>query len=60
MGYLYDGFRLLSVFVSTKDGYTQVYAGDMNELHYGQYAAERISRGLAAPAQSAAVEQKQG
>jgi len=33
----------INVFVISKDGAEQVYRGDMNELHYGQYAAEKAA-----------------
>jgi len=28
-------------FLINEKGWTQKYAGDMNELHYGQYAKEK-------------------
>jgi len=31
----------INVFVISKDGAQQVFRGDMNELHYGQYAKEK-------------------
>jgi len=40
----------LAVFVITKDGWKQHYRGDMNELHYGQYAAEKAKDAAAAAA----------
>jgi len=32
---------VINVFLINEKGWTQKYAGDMNELHYGQYAKER-------------------
>jgi len=32
---------IINVFVITKDGWKEMYSGDMNELYYGQYAKER-------------------
>lgn len=37
----------INVFCITADGWTQHYAGDMNELHYGQYALERAQAAVA-------------
>lgn len=33
----------INVFVIRNTGYEQMYKGDMNELHYGQYAAEKAA-----------------
>ena len=35
--------RRINVFVIRNTGYEQMYKGDMNELHYGQYAAEKAA-----------------
>ena len=35
---------VINVYCITEDGWTQHYKGDMNELHYGQYAEERVKR----------------
>ncbi len=32
---------MINVFVITSDGWKQYFRGDMNELHYGQYAEEK-------------------
>lgn len=44
---------VINVFVITAEGWRQMYTGDMNELHYGQYAAE----GSEAPMSRMAVNQ---
>jgi len=32
---------VINVYVITSDGWTKMFSGDMNELHYGQYAKEK-------------------
>jgi 20S proteasome subunit beta 5 len=34
---------IINVYCIQKDGWTKHYSGDMNELHYGQYAQERAA-----------------
>jgi len=36
-------FDSISVFVIRDTGYEQMYKGDMNELHYGQYMQEKLA-----------------
>lgn len=50
---------IINVYVIEEKGWTKMYSGDMNELHYGQYAAEKAAAAAGAAGAAAALEHKE-